>query len=392
MQNGDDNRSSKGCRVALVGFGGRLRALAQVLSEATDAVEFTGVYDPEPGRVREAVGKFCPQGRVYDSVEAVAGDPDVDWIMIGSPNYCHAPEAVVALQGGKHVFCEKPLATTIEDVAALQSAWRESGRTFILGLTLRHSPLYRTMQKWIAEGRIGDLVSMEFNEMLDFNHGGHIHSHPWRRKTALGGSHLLEKCCHDIDLAFWLADSLPARVASFGGKDVFVPEHAWMPRKIGTAADGRKPFVCWPTVGERVDPFNGDSDVVDNQVGIIEFDSGVRMTFHTNCMSGIPERRFYLVGTEGAIRGDALRGELECCRVGFDTECERVDDFGGDGHAGGDAVLARDLAATMVDGVVPHASLHEGVVSAVTCFAMNDAMRTNAVVECAPYWEQVGLR
>jgi len=53
---------------------------------------------------------------------------------------------------------------------------------------------------------IGDVVSMEFNETLNFNHGGYIMG-DWRRKTDLSGGHLLEKCSHDYDLVNWILNS-----------------------------------------------------------------------------------------------------------------------------------------------------------------------------------------
>ncbi len=376
-------------RIGLVGCGLRLLGVAKHLRNATDNVTFAGVCDPDPESVRAAQEKLCPNGRVYSSVEELSADPDIGWIMIGSPNHCHARHTLAAFAGGKHVFCEKPLATTLADVAAMKQAWQASGRRFVLGLTLRHSKFYRTIRTWLDEGRIGKLISMEFNETLEFNHGGHIHSHPWRRKTELGGSHLLEKCCHDIDLALWMAGSRPRYAASFGGRNYFVPEHAAIAEKIGVSADGRSPFTCWPTRGERVDPFTGDTDVVDNQVAILEFESGARAAFHTNCVAGIPERRMLLLGTEGAIRGDVLTGELEYRRVGFDAEPERATDLKKGGHGGGDAILGQDLAATMLHDAEPRASLDEGVASAIACFAMNDAMRTRTVIDCSDYWRQI---
>ena len=377
-------------RVGLVGCGLRLLTVAKNLKRATPLVSFAGVCDPDPDSIHAAREALCPDGRVYESVEAMAADPSIHWLMIGSPNRLHATHTLAAFAGGKHVFCEKPLATTLDDVLAMKRAWQTSGRQFVLGLTLRHSPFYRAMRAWLDEGRIGKLISMEFNETLDFNHGGHIHSHPWRRKTDLGGSHLLEKCCHDIDLALWMADSLPRYAASFGGRNYFVPEHAYMSGKIGQDAKGRTPFTCWPTRGERVDPFTGDTDVVDNQVGILEFANGARATFHTNCVAGIPERRMLLLGVEGAIRGDVLTGELEYRPVGFDAKPEYSADLDKGGHGGGDRILGEDLAACMLNGAKPRASLDEGVASAVTCFAMNEAMDSRRVVDCDRYWRQLG--
>jgi len=378
--------------VALIGYGTRLPEIIRHLRNETEAIRYTGVLDPDPVRARLALSEAAADGPIYESIEAVASDPDVDWVFIASPNYLHAPQAVAALKAGKHVFCEKPITTTFDDLRVLQSAWKESGRHFVVGLTLRHSDHYRMIRSWISEERIGKLVSMEFNETLDFNHGGHIHSHPWRRRTELGGSHLLEKCCHDLDLAIWMAGSLPHFVASFGGTNVFVPENWDMMTSLDPDRDGRRPWVCWPTVGERVNPFTGDADVVDNQVGIIEFANGVRATFHTNCVAGFPERRMLLLGTKGAIRADVMSGLLEYRPIGFDAETETIDMGAVGSHGGGDPILARDLARTMLEGAKPAASFQEGMASAVTAFAMNEAMAARTVVDCTPFWEDVGRR
>ena len=381
----------KKVRASLIGCGGRLRTVVRVLNRATDQVEYAGVYDPVPESM-EAMRELCgADGRVYESAEAAATDPQVDWVLVGSPNDCHAEQVIAAFRAGKHVFCEKPLATTLEDALAMKQAWQASGKRFVLGLTLRHSLLYRTMREWISAGRIGQLVSMEFNETLDFNHGGHIHSHPWRRKTARSGSHLLEKCCHDIDLAQWMAGSLPRRVASFGGRNFFVPENEYLVEKIGTPADGRIPFKTWRVVGERVNPFASDNDVVDNQVGLVEFANQVRATFHTNCVAGIPERRMLLLGTEGAIRCDLISGRLEYRAVGFDAELESHAEYEGGGHGGGDPILGQDLAATMLHDAEPAASMNEGLISAVICFAMDEAMHSGTVVDCRERWRQAGM-
>jgi predicted dehydrogenase len=162
-----------------------------------------------------------------------------------------------------------------------------------------------------------------------------------------------------------------------------------MMTEIAAASDGRQPWVCWPTAGERVNPFTGDADVVDNQVGIIEFDNGVRATFHTNCVAGLPERRMLLLGTEGAIRSDVISGLLEFHAIGFEAETERVELGASGSHGGGDPILARDLARTMLEDALPAASFSEGLASAVTAFAMNESMATGTVVDCGPYWESV---
>jgi predicted dehydrogenase len=376
-------------RIGLIGCGLRLRGVVNRLRENL-ACDIVAVCDPNPDCVAFVRDTCNQQVAVSETPEALVA-ADLDWVMIGSPNACHAAHAIAAFQAGKHVFCEKPLATTFEDTLAMQRAWESSGCRFVIGFTLRYSPHYMKLHEYLRADAIGQIISFEFNETLGFNHGGHIHSHPWRRKTADGGSHLLEKCCHDVDLACWLVDALPEKVASFGGRDFFVPANAHLLTDLAPAADGRQPFVCWPALAERVNPFTGDSDVVDNQVGILQFSNGVRATFHTNCASAIPERRLYICGTTGTIRADVLAGTLECQRLGFDTERQDLASGSSGGHGGGDGILSRYLAETMTADREPHTNLRDGVISAVTCFAMNEAMATGAVVDLTPYWQRAGL-
>lgn len=383
---------STSINVALVGYGRRLTTVVKHLGNATDRVRFIGVFDTNPDQVVAARDVLMPQGKVYPDVQAAVSDPDADWVMIGTPNCCHAEQAIAALRSGKHVFCEKPLATSLTDSMAIKQAKEESGKQLFVGFTLRFSPLYLKLSQLVEDGAIGRLISMECNETLHFSHGGHVHSHPWRRLTARGGSHLLEKCCHDIDLMLWMVRSLPEKVASFGGRNIFVPRNARLMQDVAPAVDGRAPFTGWSCVGTRCNPFTGDSDVVDNQVAIIEFANQVRATFHTNCMAAIPERRMLLLGDRGALRADVLAGTIESQGIGFDTEINTCQPCVGGQHGGGDAILCEELAASMLEGQPPRASLMQGLASALTCFAINEAMATGRTVDCRSMWDEAGIR
>ena len=97
----------------------------------------------------------------------------------------------------------------------MREAWQQSGKQFVIGSNLRYSPHYRKVKSILDSGAIGDIISMEFNETLEFNHGGFI-SGDWRRFRSDAGTHLLEKACHDVDLANWVVGSRASRVFSFG--------------------------------------------------------------------------------------------------------------------------------------------------------------------------------
>ncbi|MFA5203867.1 MAG: Gfo/Idh/MocA family oxidoreductase [Lentisphaeria bacterium] len=375
--------------IGMAGCGGMGRFLVKLLLELEPRVKLRALFDPDPRSIAAARAEFGAGVPADTDYGAFLARPGLDWVMIASWNCFHKEQAMAAFAAGKHVFCQKPLATRFADCLEMRRAWQESGRQFVIGFTLRFSPHYRQLKAMLDAGAVGKIVSFEFNETLNFNHGGFIMG-DWRRLRQYAGTHLLEKCCHDIDLANWFTGSLPARVASFGGVNFFTPENRRHVARLGRDSTGREAYLVREGL-VNADPFTGDKDIVDNQVAIIEYLNGVRATFHTNCNAGIPERRMYILGTEGAIRANVLTGDIETQRIGFDSKLERVASGIGDGHGGGDTVMARELAATMFTGAPPAAGLDAGLASAGACFAIDEAMDTGRVVDARPLWRQAGL-
>jgi predicted dehydrogenase len=97
----------------------------------------------------------------------------------------------------------------------------------------------------------------------------------------------------------------------------------------------------------------------------------------------------YIVGTEGAIRADINRSSIEVARVGFNEKIRTVKARAAGSHGGGDDVLARELAQSMLKGVKPAVGLEEGLASAFTCFGIDEARETGRVVEMSTYWKMV---
>ncbi len=384
-------------KIGLIGCGRRLRGVLQQLMKATDQVEVRALYDPHTESVKKTREQFNPDAHIYTDYRGVCADPDINWVLIGSWNCYHREHTIAAFEAGKHVFCEKPLATTVDDCLAMRDAWKKSGLLFSIGFTLRYSAHYRRIREIVSAGEVGRILSFEFNETLGFNHGGYIHA-DWRRKTEWAGTHLLEKCCHDIDLVNWIVDSTAVRAASFGGCDFFVPANRHYVDRIGPRKDGTEAFTAMMKglkgkIKDNIwNPFNTDKDIVDNQVAIIQYASGARCTFHTNCLAGIPERRIYILGTDGAIRADVLTGAIEYQRIGFDTKIENRSTLASGGHGGGDSVLGQSLADSMLNGTTPFAGLEEGIRSAVTAFGIDEALSTGKVVDLNPLWKKAGIQ
>jgi len=354
-------------------------------------MEVVAICDPSERCIQIAREKYGDP-KVYEDHRDLVKDPSVDWVFIGSWNCFHREHAVAALKAGKHVFCEKPLATNLDDCLAIKRAQESSGRICVVGFTLRFSNHYRRIKDVIDSGAVGDVVSMEFNETLTFDHGGFFHGH-WRRLTEQSGTAILEKCCHDLDVVNWMLGSIPRRVASFGGTNFFNPAHQHYVEKIGKSPDGKDAFFAWGCMNGRTieNPFTARKDIIDNQVAILEYANDTRATFHMNCSTNLPERRMYICGTDGTLRADVIPGVIELRRLGYDVETERLDTGAKGGHGGGDEVMHQELVDAIVKGVVPESGIDEGLKSAITAFGIDQAMQSGSVVDMDPLWKKAGI-
>lgn len=395
--------------VGLIGCGARGRRLLERLQDL-GRTRTAALYDPDPGSAERARAELAPGAAVAAGYRELVRREDVDLVLVCSPNHAHRAPAVAAFEHGKHVFCEKPMATTVADCEAIRDAARAAGRHLIIGFVLRHAPFYREIKRRIDRGDLGRVVSLEANENLGAAQGAFFHR-DWRRFEKFTGGYLLEKCCHDLDILTWLAGALPWRVASFGGRSVFTPrpEAPRFCRDCGLECAHRlrleepppKPAASAApelTRGRELDLccFNADQDIVDHQVALIEYANGVRATFHSNQSCGMPSRRLYVAGEAGCIEGDLYWGHFQFAPVTYRR------DFGGSGwertevgnagqHGGGDQRhLASCVAALLEQGPAP-AGGRAGLVASVTALAIEEARREGRVVDLGARWRRLGL-
>eukprot|EP00762_Andalucia_godoyi_P003440 ANDGO_04336.mRNA.1 Putative oxidoreductase YteT len=423
--------SRKKIAFAAVGCGHRMRELVRLLRMRHDMdVQLVAVCDSNQDILQHS-DEFRGVPRFSAIDVMLKFIPHIEWVLIGSINSEHAPHVSAALQAGKHVFCEKPLAhnwqaclSVVEAFHATQdpahpgspgtsgpsspssaspaalspisranssgglTAFKRQGAAlFATGFVLRHAPFYVKLKELITSGKLGRITSVEANELLSPSHGGYIMRN-WRRHRSQSGPHLLEKCCHDFDVLNWLIDSLPARVASFGGLSIFKPEH----RPAFSEDVFRQTYCAWPHAWEDIDPFESDKDIEDAQVVILEYENGVKATFHSNSCSAFPQRRLVICGTLGTAEGDLIEGDLKFRSVdsygaGNDPLLFK---FGVRGmHGGGDGRIMDDLHWSMLSGQTPIASVGEGIRSAVVCLAIDNAMHQGQVVAVDEMWKAV---
>ena len=375
----------KKIKVAVIAAGSRARLVVKnLLRDSERNVVIASVFDPDQAVMEEAILQHwnSPEAKRCRSSEEAINTPGVEWVMIFSPNAYHKEHILQAFAAGKHVFTEKPLATSIEDCQEIFEAYQKAGKLFATGFVLRYAPIYRKAYEILNSGKIGRLLALEANENIAPDHGGYIMCN-WRRHTSEAGPHILEKCCHDLDLINWFCDSLPSRVASFGGRNFFIPENRKLEEKYGV-----KQFKTWWDPHAIETPFSGDTDLMDNSVSIVEYRNRIRVAFTATMSNAIPERRMYFSCSEGTMRLDLYTGKLFVKKLGDEGILEVS--VSGDGHGGGDDYIMKELYESMTTGALPKCSGNEGLQSAVLALALDKAAQTRDIVDLEPVWKSLG--
>ena len=150
---------SAGVRVALVGAGRQGRAILGEL-EKMDGITVTAVCDLDEGRLGSGIRR-ARGATGFSSLEALlAKGSEFDAVCIATPTQTHRAVAEACMAAGKHVYCEAPLASTIEDAAAIARAARGSKVVFQVGLMARSNPVYQLARSFYLSDAVRDLVAV----------------------------------------------------------------------------------------------------------------------------------------------------------------------------------------------------------------------------------------
>jgi len=147
--------------------------------------------------------------RAYGSYEELLDDPDVEAIYNPLPNHLHVPWSIRALEAGKHVLCEKPIAMTADEAKTLRDAAARSGRLVGEAFMVRSHPQWHAVKRVIEEGRIGDLQLVHGH----FSYGRRSASDV-RSRVDWGGGVLFDIGCYPITIARWMFGREPLSVVS----------------------------------------------------------------------------------------------------------------------------------------------------------------------------------
>ena len=394
--------TSNAVRVGLVGASQRASAyFANVPSDIETDIRLTSLADPDPGR-REAFADLVGAAPQFlDDGISMLRDHDLDAAVVATPNDQHAPYAVEAMHRGLPLLLEKPVATTLEDLAALWHAEqaRPAGRT-VVGFVLRYTPFYERVREIVRSGRLGEVLAVQADENLGTGLTM-VQYQGWRQDVSRSGGWMLEKCCHDLDVLGYVLDSRPVRVHSMASALAFRPrpDSEQLPRFRPSAGTGEIDYgdaTAREVLREMVQhsPY-APSGLPDRQVATLEFASGVLATFTAVMAQPRTTRRLRIFGTEGLLEGDIGERRIDLSfpdpAGGADVTREHEEiEVGTSGHQGGDEVLGElfwHLAAG--EDRFPRAGLADGIDAVLCAMALQESARTGQGIEIAPLREQV---
>ncbi|MEX2445629.1 MAG: Gfo/Idh/MocA family oxidoreductase [Alkalispirochaeta sp.] len=217
--------------VGIVGVGRRAYDLAQCMARLRNEIniEVRALHNrtrSRAERVKDEISKSyeatgaVPKIRIHDSQESLVADDDVELVMICTPQYAHREPAVLALQAGKRVYVDKPLAHNLEDALAIYREQEKGKNPIIMSFTRRFEGPWITAYDLLkTEEAIGTLRMILVRNVIPY----HTYFHTWHRRVEWSGGAIGDKMSHIFDVFNWYSGASPLRVSAFGGQAVFGP-------------------------------------------------------------------------------------------------------------------------------------------------------------------------
>jgi predicted dehydrogenase len=236
---------------------GRRRAAEAAASAQSECV----VVADSLAAARDAAKSLAAE--VVDDWRRVVDRPDVDVVVVATPNGYLREIAVAALERGKHVLVEKPMGRTVAEAEEMKAAACTAGRVLKVGFNHRYHPAIAAARQRVAAGDVGAVINIRCR----YGHGGRPgYEREWRGNRGLaGGGELLDQGVHVVDLVHWFAG---------------VPDRAFA--ALQTAV--------WP-LGE----------LEDNAFGLFQFGGGAVATFHTSWTQWKNLFSFEVFGRTGSV-------------------------------------------------------------------------------------------
>ncbi len=332
-------------RLGVLGYGLR-GSIARLAHRPGAGSTVVALADHDPAVRTDAASAF-PGARISADHRQVLDDPDVEAVLVLTPDHTHADLAIAALRAGRPVFVEKPLDITVERCDEVLRTAYETGTRLYVGHNMRHMPVVRLMREIIERGEIGAVKTVWVRHFVGY--GGDWYFKDWHAERQYTTGLLLQKAAHDLDVLHWLANGYARQVQALGDLMVYgdlphrrapgEPKHAdWY------TEDGH-----WPPHTQR--GLNPVIDVEDVSLVNLRLDNGVLAAYQQCHFTPDYWRNYTAIGDAGRLEnfGDgpgAVVKVWNARRSEYRAEADAtysVPDAEAGGHGGADPLLVEEF-------------------------------------------------
>lgn len=376
-------------KVAILGYGGRGKIYARYCKQMKKQYEIKAIIDNSKEKLDIAKKILGEEIELYSSLDKfIQNSKQVDYIFICTQDKDHYEHTIQALKAGYNILLEKPIACTLEECVEIALVAKKRNLKVDVCHVLRYSGYYEKIKEVIESGKLGKIISIEQVENVAYWHQAHSFVRGDWRSEKESTPMIIAKCCHDLDIAVFLADSKCKYISSMGKLNFFnkknKPDGATEFCMNGCSVKSKCPYDCeklyinpllkkpkmlikdaWPqsrlidnnivTIPKLYDAclntrfgkcvFLSNNDVVDYQTVNMEFENGITSTLIMTAFSGKESYR------ETRIRGSL--GELICNTktikmklniYGKKTKTLYISPSSSGPHGGGDKKMIKALA------------------------------------------------
>jgi predicted dehydrogenase/threonine dehydrogenase-like Zn-dependent dehydrogenase len=260
---GRSSRSASPVTIGLLGAGSFAVSTLLPAIKQVRGVEFVGVCNATGIRSRHAAEKFGFQYCTTDEQE-ILSDARLSTVVIATRHHLHARQVVKALNAGKHVFCEKPLCLSQEELADVVRSYSKAARTqqpfLMVGFNRRFAPMARRMKAFLSE--IHEPLAMHYRV-----NAGYLPPDHWVHDPEQGGGRILGEVCHFVDFLMYLGGSPPLEVqaSSLSNSGQYSGENVVVSLRFANGSQGTIDYLANGDKSfskERVEVFGGGAVAV----------------------------------------------------------------------------------------------------------------------------------
>ncbi|MBT8401912.1 MAG: Gfo/Idh/MocA family oxidoreductase [Rhodothermia bacterium] len=259
-------------RIGLIGYGQWGREIADTLSRMPEA-DLVTICDSYDVMLKRAERSYPDADRTSEYAALLDRD-DVGAVIIATPTHQHKQIALDALAADKHVYCEAPMASTIDDAAVIARAAREAtDQVFQVGLIYRSNPQHRNIFQFIRSGAIGTpaMARAQWHSKESWRRASPNREREqalnWRLDESISLGLVGEHGIHQIDTTSWILRGLPSAVTGFGS------------------------IVLW----------NDGREVPDTVQAVLEYPRGVNMTYDASLATSFDDAYDMFYGSDSTI-------------------------------------------------------------------------------------------